>query len=263
MSRIGCPERLIRQESTMRNTHAGKVAIVTGAGRGIGAAIASQLGSESAKVVVNYNTGKAAAEDVVAAILRDGGKALAVRADVGTAAGAERLFTVAEAELGPVDYLVNNAGTILYKPLADVTEEEFDFLFAVNVRGSFLTCKLAARRLREGGSIVNFSSSTTALMLPKYATYVATKGAVEQMSHIFAKEMGARGIRVNVVSPGPTDTELFNQGKTEEDRQRMAKMAALSRLGTPADIARVVSWLLSEDAGWVTGQNVRANGGLI
>jgi 3-oxoacyl-[acyl-carrier protein] reductase len=174
----------------MRNTHAGKVAIVTGAGRGIGAAIASQLGSESAKVVVNYNTGKAAAEDVVAAILRDGGKALAVRADVGTAAGAERLFTVAEAELGPVDYLVNNAGTILYKPLADVTEEEFDFLFAVNVRGSFLTCKLAARRLREGGSIVNFSSSTTALMLPKYATYVATKGAVEQMSHIFAKEMG-------------------------------------------------------------------------
>jgi 3-oxoacyl-[acyl-carrier protein] reductase len=253
----------MREEDRMRNTHTGKVAIVTGSARGIGAAIASQLASESAKVVVNYNTGKAAAEDVVAAILRDGGKALAVQADVRTAAGAERLFTVAEAELGPVNYLVNNAGTILYKPLSAVTEEEFDSLFALNVRGTFLTCKLGATQLQEGGSIVNFSSSTTALMLPTYATYVATKGAVEQMSHVFAKEMGTRGIRVNVVSPGPTDTELFNRGKSEGDRQRMAKMAALSRLGTPIDIARVVSWLLSEDAGWVNGQNIRANGGLI
>jgi len=247
----------------MRNTHTGKVAIVTGSARGIGAAIASQLAGESAKVLVNYNSDKGAAEDVVAAIVRKGGNAFAVQGDVRTAEGAERLFSVAEAELGPVDYLVNNAGAILYKPLADVTEEEFDSLFAVNVRGTFLTCRLAATRLREGGSIVNFSSSTTALMLPMYATYVATKGAVEQMSHIFAKEMGARGIRVNVVSPGPTDTELFNQGKSEEDRQRMAKMAALSRLGTPADIARVVSWLLSDNAGWVNGQNIRANGGLI
>jgi 3-oxoacyl-[acyl-carrier protein] reductase len=255
--------RVLSVEGKMSNTHAGKVAIVTGSARGIGAAIASQLAGESAKVVVNYNSGKAAAEDVVAAILRDGGKALAIHADVSTGAGAERLFTVAEAEFGPVDYLVNNAGAILYKPLADVTEEEFDSLFAVNVRGTFLTCKLAARRLQEGGSIVNFSSSTTALMLPTYATYVATKGAVEQMSHIFAKEMGARSIRVNVVSPGPTDTELFKQGKNEEDLQRMAKMAALSRLGTPADIARVVSWLLSDDAGWVNGQNIRANGGMI
>ena len=247
----------------MRNTHKGKVALVTGSARGIGAAIASQLASESAKVVVNYNSSKAAAEDVVAAIVREGGNALAVQADIRTAEGAERLFAVAEAELGPVDYLVNNAGAILYKPLSAVTEEEFDSLFAVNVRGTFLTCKLAATRLREGGSIVNFSSSTTALMLPTYAAYVATKGAVEQMSHIFAKEMGTRRIRVNVVSPGPTDTELFNQGKSEEDRQRMAKMAALSRLGTPTGIARVVSWLLSEDAGWVNGQNIRANGGLI
>ena len=255
--------RVLSVEGKMSNTHAGKEAIVTGSARGIGAAIASQLAGESAKVIVNYNTRKAAAEDVVAAILRDGGKALAVQADVRTAAGAERLFTVAEAELGPVDYLVNNAGTIIYKPLADVTEEEFDSLFAVNVKSAFLTCKLAARRLQEGGSIVNFSSSTTALVLPTYATYVATKGAVEQMSHIFAKEMGARSIRVNVVSPGPTDIELFNQGKSEEDRQRMAKMAALSRLGTPADVVRVVSWLLSDDAGWVNGQNVRANGGMI
>jgi 3-oxoacyl-[acyl-carrier protein] reductase len=255
--------RVLSVEDTMSNTHAGKVAIVTGSARGIGAAIASQLASESAKVVVNYNTGKAAAEEVVAAILGGGGEALAVQADVRTAAGAERLFTVAEAELGPVDYLVNNAGTIVYRPLADVTEEEFDSLFAVNVKSTFLTCKLAARRLQEGGAIVNFSSSTTVLMLPTYATYVATKGAVEQMSHIFAKEMGARSIRVNVVSPGPTDTEFFNRGKSEEDLQKMAKMAAFSRLGTPADIARVVSWLLSNDAGWVTGQNVRANGGMI
>ena len=222
--------RVLSVEGKMSNTHAGKVAIVTGSARGIGVAIASQLASESAKVIVNYNTGKAAAEDVVAAILRDGGKALAVQADVGVAVGAERLFTVAEAELGPVDYLVNNAGTIVYKPLADVTEEEFDSLFAINVKGTFLTCKLAATRLREGGSIVNFSSSTTALMLPTYATYVATKGAVEQMSHIFAKGDGcsqhsrqhrlAGAYRHGALQPGK------KRGRSAEDGQNGCSLQA-------------------------------------
>jgi 3-oxoacyl-[acyl-carrier protein] reductase len=144
-----------------------------------------------------------------------------------------------------------------------VGEEEFDRLFAVNVKGAFFCCQEAARRMAEGGRIVNLSSSTTALMLPGYGAYVASKGAVEQFSHILAKELGPRGITVNVVSPGPTDTELFGQGKSEEQKQRFAQMAALGRLGQPQDIADVVALLVSEDARWVTGQNVRANGGLI
>ena len=142
-----------------------------------------------------------------------------------------RLFDEAIGHFGKLDILVNNAGIILYKPLAEVTEEEFDRLFAVNVKGTFFCCQQAARRMADGGRIVNFSSSTTALMLPTYSAYVATKGAVEQLSHVLAKELGPRGITVNVVSPGPTDTELFGQGKTEEDKRRFAQMAALGRLG--------------------------------
>jgi 3-oxoacyl-[acyl-carrier protein] reductase len=159
--------------------------------------------------------------------------------------------------------LVNNAGVILYKPLVDVSEQEFDRIMTVNVKGTFFACQQAAKRLENGGRIVNFSSSTTALMLPTYSAYVATKGAVEQLSHVLAKELGPRGITVNVVSPGPTDTELFGQNKTEQDKQRYAQMAALGRLGTPEDIADVVAFLASEEARWVTGQNIRVNGGLI
>jgi len=144
-----------------------------------------------------------------------------------------------------------------------VTEEEFDRLFAVNVKRTFFCCQQAAKKMADGGRIVNFSSSTTALMLPTYSAYVATKGAVEQLSHVLAKELGPRGITVNVVSPGPTDTELFGQGKSEEDKRRYARMAALGRLGTPEDIADVVAFLASDEARWVTGQNLRANGGVI
>ena len=241
----------------------GKTAIVTGSSRGIGAAIAQQLASEGANVIVNYANRSKDADEVVARITAAGGNAFAVKADVGAAEGAAALFDAAETRYGMPDILINNAGAILYKLLAAVSEEAFDNLFKVNVKGTFLTCKLAATRLRDKGAIVNLSSSTTALMLPTYGIYVATKGAVEQMSHVFAKEMGSRRIRVNVVSPGPTDTELFNEGKTEEDRTRMANMAALGRLGTPEDIANVVTWLVTDEAAWVTGQNVRANGGLI
>src|SRR3954454_20643895 len=149
------------------------------------------------------------------------------------------------------------------KPVVEVGEEEFDRIFAVNVKGTFLCCQLAAQRMAEGGQIINLSSSTTAMMLPGFSVYVATKGAVEQFSHVLAKELGHKGITVNVVSPGPTDTELFGQGKSEEQRQQFARMAALGRLGQPQDIADVVALLASEDARWVTGQNLRANGGLI
>jgi 3-oxoacyl-[acyl-carrier protein] reductase len=182
---------------------------------------------------------------------------------VSSAADVARLFDAAFERSGRVDVLVNNAGLLVTKPVAEVTDDEFDRLFAVNVRGTFLCCREAARRMADGGRIVNFSSSTTALMLPGYAAYCATKGAVEQLSHVLAKELGPKGITVNVVSPGPTDTELFGRGKTEDQKQQYARMAALGRLGTPEDIAGVVAMLVGPDAGWVTGQNLRANGGLI
>jgi 3-oxoacyl-[acyl-carrier protein] reductase len=242
---------------------AGKVAIVTGASRGIGRAIALRLAREGAAVTVNYAGNAAAAAEVVAEIEKAGGQALAVQADVSKVPDATRLFDETMNRFGKADVLVNNAGLILYKLLVDTTEAEFDRLFAVNVKGTYFTCQQAARRMADGGRIVNFSSSTTSLMLPTYSAYVGTKGAVEQITHVLAKELGPRHITVNCVSPGPTDTELFGEGKTEEQKQALGKMAALGRLGQPQDIAGVVALLVGNDAGWVTGQTIRANGGTI
>ncbi len=241
----------------------GKVALVTGASRGIGRAIAVRLGRDGASVVVNYSGNAEAAQEAVAAVEEAGGRAMAARADVGKVAEVERLFDEAIGRFGRLDILVNNAGSLANKPLVDVTEEEYDRLFAVNVKGPFFACQQAAKRMADGGRIVNLSSSTTAMMLPTYSAYVATKGAVEQFSRVLAKELGSKGITVNVVSPGPTDTDLFGQGKTEQDKQRFAQMAALGRLGLPEDIADVVAFLASDEARWITGQNLRANGGLI
>jgi len=241
----------------------GKVALVTGASRGIGRAIAVRLGRDGASVVVNYAGNHEAARETVAAIEAAGGPAVAVQGDVGKVSDIERIFAAAIEHFGKLDILVNNAGLILYKPVVDVSEEEFDRIFAVNVKGTFFACQRAAKQMADGGRIVNFSSSTTAMMLPTYGTYVATKGAVEQLTHVLAKELGSMGITVNVVSPGPTDTELFGQGKSEGQKQRFAQLAALGRLGQPQDIADVVALLVSDDARWITGQNIRANGGLI
>ena len=240
-----------------------KVVLVTGASRGIGRAIAVRLGENGALVVVNYSGSQDAAHETVAAVEKAGGRALAVQADVAKLADVKRLWDESLQKFGRLDILVNNAGVMFNKLLADVTEEEFDRIFAVNVKGTFFACQQAAKRLADGGRIINFSSSTTALMLPTYGAYVATKGAVEQMSHVLAKELGSRGITVNVISPGPTDTELFSQDKTEQDKQRFAQLAALGRLGQPADIADVVVLLVSDQAGWITGQNIRVNGGMI
>jgi 3-oxoacyl-[acyl-carrier protein] reductase len=241
----------------------GKVAVVTGASRGIGRAVALRLARDGAAVVVNYAGNAEAAGRVVSEVDGFGGRAAAVRADVGRAADVVRLFDVTFEHYGRLDILVNNAGIFFTKPLAEVTEEEFDRILAVNVKGTFFCCQQAALRMSEGGRIVNFSSSTTALMLPRYSAYVATKGAVEQLSHVLARELGPRGITVNVVSPGPTDTELFSSDKTEEEKRRYAQMAALGRLGQPGDIAAVVAFLAGDEARWVSGQNLRANGGLI
>lgn len=240
----------------------GKVAIVTGAARGIGRAIALRLAAEGVSVVVNYAGSAAAADEVVSEIGMAGGSAIAVQADVSKSDDVRRLFDEAIARFGRVDILVNNAGVLFTRPVVETSEDEFDRLMAVNVKGTFLTSKEAARRMSDGGRIVNLSSSTTAMLLPGYGPYVASKGAVEQLSRSLAEELGPRGITVNCVSPGPTDTSLFREGKTEEQIQGFARAAALGRLGQPEDIAATVALLVSPDAGWVTGQNLRANGGL-
>lgn len=239
-----------------------KVAIVTGSSRGIGARIAVRLAGAGASVVVNYAGRRDAAEQVVREIEDAGGQAVAVQGDVSRPEEVRRLFDAAVERFGRVHILVNNAGIILYKRLDQTTDEEFDRLFSVNVKGTFNTLREAAGRLESGGRIINFSSTTTRLMLPTYATYCATKGAVEQLTRVFAKEVGNRGITVNVVSPGPTNTELFMDGKSDADVQRMAALAALGRIGEPDDIANAVLFLASEEAGWITGQNIGANGGL-
>lgn len=240
---------------------AGKVALVTGASRGIGAAIAERLGRDGAKVIVNYAGSADAAADVVRRVETAGSEAIAAQADVGKSSDVQRLFDEAIARFGQVDILVNNAGIMFNKLVAETTEEEFDRIVQTNIKGVFLCCQQAARRMAEGGRIINFSTSVVGMMLPTYVSYAATKGAVEQITRHLSKELGARGITVNAVAPGPTDTELFGQGKTEEDKQRSASMSAFGRLGKPEDIADVVAFLASEDARWITGQTIRANGG--
>lgn len=238
-----------------------KVAIITGSSRGIGAQIAKTIALSGASVVVNYVGNKSAADQVAADIKAEGGAAIVLRGDVSSAADVRSMFESTIAQFGKIDILINNAGSILYKTIQETTDEDFDRIFAVNVKGTFNTLREAATHLESGGRIVNFSSTTTRLMFPMYGAYAATKGAVEQLTRVFAKEIGARGITVNSISPGPTNTELFTEGKTEEVITRLAGMAALGRIGEPIDIARVVLFLVSEEAAWVTGQNIGANGG--
>lgn len=238
-----------------------KVAIVTGASRGIGRAIALKLAGNGASVVVNYAGNVDKAQEVVAEIEKLGVQAIALQADVSKVADIQRLFEQTIERFGKVDILVNNAGVTFYKPITEVTEEDFDKIFAINVKGTYFACQQAAHHLADGGRIINFSSSTTAMMLPTYSAYVGTKGAVEQITRVVAKELGGRGITANIISPGPTDTELFRQGKTEEQINRFAQMAALGRLGQVQDIADVVAFLASDEARWITGQNIRVNGG--
>jgi 3-oxoacyl-[acyl-carrier protein] reductase len=238
-----------------------KVAIVTGSSRGIGAQIAKEIAQAGARVVVNYVGNKSAADQVVTDIEAEGGDAIAIRADISNSAEVRSMFDSTVAQFGKVDILINNAGSIIYKTIHDTTDEDFDRLFAINVKGTFNTLREAATRLENGGRIVNFSSSVTRLMLPTYGVYSATKGAVEQLTRVFAKEIGSRGITVNSISPGPTNTELFTEGKSQEVINRLAGMAALGRIGEPTDIAHLVMLLISDEASWITGQNIGANGG--
>jgi 3-oxoacyl-[acyl-carrier protein] reductase len=240
-----------------------KVAIVTGSSRGIGAQIAKALSAAGAGVVVNYSGNEKAANDVVAAIQSTDGKAIAVRADVSKAAEVKDLFDAAIDEFGQVDILINNAGIAVYKRIEETTDEDFDRIVAINLKGVFVTLREAATRLQAGGRIVNLSSSVTRLMMPTYGVYSASKAAVEQLTRVFAKEVGVRGITVNSVAPGPTNTELFAVGKSEETIQRLASMTPLGRIGEVEDITRVVLFLVSEDGAWVSAQNIGVNGGFV
>lgn len=239
-----------------------KVAIVTGASRGIGAEIARRLSADGFAVAVNYTSSASEADTLVAQLNAEGGQAIAVKADVSSSADVARLFEETEQHLGKIDVLVNNAGVLQTMPLADTSDELFEKTFAINARGTFNTLREAGARLNNGGRIINFSSTTVALNLPGYAIYNATKASVEAFTHVFAKELRGRDITVNAVAPGPVATELFMHGKSEEQIQQFAKMPPLQRLGQPEDIASVVSFLAGPDAGWVNGQILRANGGL-
>ena len=245
--------------------HTPPVAIVTGASRGIGAAIALRLAQDGQAVVVNYAGRAADAQDVVARIAARGGRALAVQADVADPAAVRALFDRTVAHFGRVDVLVNNAGVMpaTLPRLADTDDEAFDRLFAVNVKGTFNTLREAARRLDHGGRVVNFSSSVIGLALPGYAAYGATKGAVEVLTRVLAHELRGRAITVNAVAPGPTATDLFLDGKTPEAIERLSKLPPLERLGTPEDIADVVAFLAGPQGGWINGQTLRANGGMV
>ncbi len=241
-----------------------QVAIVTGASRGIGAAIARRLAADGHAVVVNYAGRAADAQAVVAAIEGAGGSAIAVQADVADSAAVTRLFDAAIERFGRVDVLVNNAGVMpaTLPQVADTSDADFERMVAINLKGTFHTLRAAATRMTPGGRIVNLSTSVIGLALPGYAIYAATKAAVETLTNIVAKELRGKGIRVNAVAPGPTATELFLDGKTPEQVARLAQMAPLERLGEPEDIADAVAFLARAD-GWVNGQTLRANGGIV
>jgi 3-oxoacyl-[acyl-carrier protein] reductase len=244
-------------------TEARKVAIVTGASGGIGAAIAERLGKDGFTVVVNYVGNVAAAKAVVAKIESAGGRAVVAEADISDAAATRRMFDSAQDGFGGVDVLVNNAGIMTLAPIAGSDDAMFDRQVAINLKGTFNTLREAANRLRDHGRIINLSSSVVGLLQPTYGVYAGTKAAVEAMTAILAKELRGRDITVNAIAPGPTATKLFLDGKPQEVVDHLARLAPLERLGHPEDIANAVSFLAGPDGGWINGQVLRANGGII
>jgi 3-oxoacyl-[acyl-carrier protein] reductase len=239
-----------------------RVAIVTGGSGGIGQAICRRLVADGMAVTINYAGRPHEAELIVKAISESGGRAIAVRADVAEEDQVSQLFDTTEESFGGVDVVVNTAGIMLLAPLSDLDLADFDRMHRINLRGTFVVNREAARRLRTGGSIINFSSSVVKIALPSYTAYAATKGAVDAMTLILAKELRGRDITVNAVAPGPTATPLFLDGKSQEVVDELTKMAPLERLGTPDDAAEAVSFLAGP-ARWVNGQVIYANGGVI
>lgn len=240
-----------------------KVAIVTGASRGIGAAVAERLALDGFAIVINYSGDAKSAEALAGKIEASGGRAISFKADVSDPKLVRGLFEKAEATFGGIDVLVNNAGIMKLAPIADSDDALFDQQIAINLKGSFNAMREAARRLRDGGRIVNLSTSVVGTRLEAYGIYAATKAAVETMTAILAKELRGRNISVNAVAPGPTATDLFLRGKSPELIERLSKANPMERLGTAKDIASAVAFLVGPDGGWINGQVLRANGGMV
>jgi 3-oxoacyl-[acyl-carrier protein] reductase len=240
-----------------------RTAIVTGSSRGIGAAIAERLARDGFNVVVNYTGSESEAQALVARLTSEKLSAMAVKADVSRADEVRAMFDRAQGEFGGVDVLVNNAGIMQLAPIADTDDALFDRHIAINLKGVFNGLREAAKRLRNGGRIINFSSSVVGLYQPTYGVYAATKAAVEAMTHVLANELRGKNITVNAVAPGPTATDLFLKGKPQELVDRITKLAPLERLGQPVDIASVVAFLAGPDGAWVNAQILRVNGGIV
>ena len=244
----------------------GKVAVVTGASKGIGASIAKHLAAEGATLVVNYSSSKNAADEVVSEIKRDGGKAVAVKADMSKKAEIEQLFAEAKKNFGSVDILVNNAGVYDLLPLEQISEEHFHKLFNLNVLGLLLATQQAAKQFGpSGGNIINVSSVVSTLAPPGSSVYSATKAAVDAVTRSLAKELGPRKIRVNAINPGMIETEgLHATGIAESDfRKQVETQTPLGRIGQPNDIATVATFLASPDSGWITGETIYLSGGMV
>jgi 3-oxoacyl-[acyl-carrier protein] reductase len=245
------------------NSSTQRVAIVTGAARGIGAATARRLAADGFAVAINYAGSAHEANALASEITKAGGRAIAVKADVSDSAAVTGLFDAVRAAYGGVDVLVNNAGLMKLAPIAKSDDALFDSQVAVNLKGTFNTLREAARTLRDGGRIINLSSSMVRIRQPEYGVYAATKAGVEAMTHILSRELRGRNITVNAIAPGPTATKLFLDGKRQEVIDAFAKLAPLERLGTPEDIAGAIAFLAGPDGAWINGQVLRANGGTI
>jgi 3-oxoacyl-[acyl-carrier protein] reductase len=241
----------------------GKAALVTGGSRGIGAAIVRRLAADGAVVTFSYASSESAAADVVAEVKAAGGEAIAVHADQAELSSIDELFDRAAEPTGALDIFVCNAAQASVKPIADVTEDDYDRLFATNVKGPYFAIQRAGRTLADGGRIIAISTLNTAVPGPGISLYAASKGALEQFVKVAAREYGARRITVNTVSPGATDTDMFHQANPPEAKDALVGITALGRMGEPADVADVVGFLAGPDSRWLTGQNLLATGGLL
>ena len=246
----------------MTNANETRTAIITGAARGIGVALAKRLAQDGFAVVINYANSATSADTLVEELTASGQQAMARKADITNADAVKQMFDHADTRFGGVDVIVNHAGVMTTQPISEMSDAVYDSMIDTNVRGTFNMLREGAKRLRNDGRVINFSTTALHLKLPGYAVYNATKAAVEAMTGVYAKELRGRNITVNAVAPGPVATELFLNGKTDEQIAQFSKMPPLERLGQPEDISGVVSFLAGPDSGWVNGQTLRANGGL-
>lgn len=248
----------------MNSSFQNRTVIVTGGATGIGQAAAEHFGKRGANVVINYfsEDQKSLTETTIKSIKSHGGEAIAYQADVSKIDQLKTMFEAAKSTFGGIDILVNNAVMPVLKPIVEVTEAEFDAMFNVNVKSIFFAQQLCATLMNEGGRIINLSSHTTSLFFPNYGLYDGTKGAVEQITRVFSKEIGHKNITVNVVSPGATETTEFAR-RPQELKDRVASMSAMQRIAKVEEVVNVIVFLASKEASWVTGQNIKVNGGAI